>query len=131
VRLVDTRNAYEVAMGPFEGAVDPHTESFTEFKAYVQNNLDPERDRRIAMFCTGGIRCEKATAYLLKHGFKEVYHLEGGILKYLEEVPGDQSLFRGECYVFDNRITVQNGLEPGNYEAVPKTDNIYTKKQQG
>lgn len=128
VTVVDTRNEYEVAMGTFERAIDPCTDSFTEFKKFVSEKLDPQRDKQVAMFCTGGIRCEKATAYLLKHGFENVYHLQGGILKYLEEIPRDQSLFRGECYVFDNRITVSTGVEPGNYEAVPHTDNEYVKK---
>ena len=128
VKIVDTRNAYEVGMGTFEGAVDPRTSSFTEFKQFVEQHLDPEKDKQVAMFCTGGIRCEKATAYLIKNGFKDVYHLEGGILKYLEEIPHEHSLFRGECYVFDNRITVSTGLEQGSYQAVPNTNNGYVKK---
>jgi UPF0176 protein len=128
VKVVDTRNAYEVFMGTFERAEDPQTDCFTEFKKFVDQHLALEKDKKIAMFCTGGIRCEKATAYLLHNGFKNVYHLEGGILKYLEEIPREQSLFRGECYVFDNRITVLNGLEQGSYEAVPHTDNEYVKK---
>jgi UPF0176 protein len=128
VKVVDTRNTYEVAMGTFERAIDPKMERFTEFKQFVHDHLDPQKDTDVAMFCTGGIRCEKATAYLLHQGFKNVYHLEGGILKYLEEVPETESRFRGECYVFDNRITVANGLEEGSYTAVPHTDNVYVKK---
>jgi UPF0176 protein len=115
-------------LGTFERAVDPKTDSFTEFKKFVEEHLDPSRDKKVAMFCTGGIRCEKATAYLIKNGFKDVYHLEGGILKYLEEIPREQSLFRGECYVFDKRISVTPGLEQGSYEEVPNADNVYVKK---
>jgi UPF0176 protein len=103
VLLIDTRNAYEVAEGTFRGAVDPGTRSFAQFPAYVARCLDPQRHRRVAMFCTGGIRCEKASAYMLAHGFAEVYHLEGGILRYLAEVPEAESLWQGECFVFDER----------------------------
>ncbi|MEO1095607.1 MAG: rhodanese-related sulfurtransferase [Cyanobacteria bacterium J06638_28] len=116
VLLIDTRNDYEVNIGTFKGATNPHTESFRDFPTYVQNNLDPTRHKKVAMFCTGGIRCEKATAYLLDQGFESVYHLQGGILKYLEEVPSADSLWEGECFVFDERVTVQQGLEPGNYD---------------
>ncbi len=116
VLLVDTRNHYEYAIGTFEGAVDPNTETFREFPAYVQENLDPAKHRKVAMFCTGGIRCEKATAYLKEQGFEEVYHLEGGILKYLEEVPSEESLWRGECFVFDNRVAVDHNLDKGQYD---------------
>lgn len=112
VVLVDTRNDYEVEVGTFKGAIDPQTESFGEFPAWVDANLSPDSHPKVAMFCTGGIRCEKATAYLLQKGFKEVYHLKGGILKYLEEVPQDQSLYEGECFVFDEREAVGHGLEP-------------------
>jgi UPF0176 protein len=108
--LLDTRNAFEVAMGTFEGAVDPGLKSFGEFKDFTAQKLDPSRHRRIAMFCTGGIRCEKASAYLLAHGFAEVYHLKGGILKYLEGVPETESRWRGECFVFDERIALGHGL---------------------
>jgi len=108
--LLDTRNAFEVAMGTFEGAVDPGLKSFGEFKDFTAQKLDPSRHRRIAMFCTGGIRCEKASAYLLAHGFAEVYHLRGGILKYLEGVPKTESRWRGECFVFDERIALGHGL---------------------
>ncbi len=115
VTVIDTRNAYEVELGSFERAIDPATESFREFPDFARTQLDPEKHRKIAMFCTGGIRCEKATAYLRQIGFEEVYHLEGGVLKYLEEVPADESLWRGECFVFDERVSVGQGLTPGPY----------------
>ncbi len=116
VTVIDTRNEYEVRIGSFQGAENPHTNSFREFPEYVKNNLDPEKNPKVAMFCTGGIRCEKATSYLLSQGFKEVYHLQGGILKYLEEVPENKSLWEGECFVFDERIALKHGLEKGSYE---------------
>ena len=116
VVLVDTRNDYEVGIGTFEGAIDPKTKTFREFPQYVKDNLDPEKNKKVAMFCTGGIRCEKSTAYLKEQGFDEVYHLEGGILKYLEEVPQEDSMWKGECFVFDNRVTVDHNLEPGQYD---------------
>ena len=116
VLLVDTRNDYEVDVGTFKGAVDPCITTFREFPEYVKNNFDPEKQPRVAMFCTGGIRCEKASAYMLKQGFSEVYHLQGGILKYLENVPAEQSLWQGECFVFDQRVAVGQGLAPGHYE---------------
>jgi UPF0176 protein len=119
VRLIDTRNDYEYHLGTFEGAEDPGTRSFREFPDWVQQNLDPERDRHVAMFCTGGIRCEKATAYLKQQGFEHVYHLQGGILNYLERVGEDGSLWHGDCFVFDNRVTVDHQLAPGNYEVCP------------
>ena len=115
VTLIDTRNDYEVAIGTFEGAIDPDTESFTEFPDYVKKNLDPGKNKKVAMFCTGGIRCEKATSYLLEQGFEEVYHLRGGILKYLEEIPEEESTWNGECFVFDERVSVNHALEPGSY----------------
>jgi UPF0176 protein len=108
--LIDTRNAFEVAMGSFEGALDPQLARFGEFKDFVAQRLDPDRHRRIAMFCTGGIRCEKASSHLLSRGFKEVYHLKGGILKYLEDIPESESRWRGECFVFDDRIALGHGL---------------------
>lgn len=108
--VIDTRNAFEVAMGSFEGAVDPGIESFGQFKDFTAHHLDPARHQRIAMFCTGGIRCEKASAYLLARGFTEVYHLKGGILKYLEAVPEADSRWRGECFVFDERVALGHGL---------------------
>ncbi|MGL9619572.1 rhodanese-related sulfurtransferase [Bradyrhizobium sp. U531] len=109
--VLDTRNAFEVAMGTFEGAVDPEIKSFGQFKDFAAEKLDPAKHRRIAMFCTGGIRCEKASAHLLARGFAEVYHLKGGILKYLEQVPEAQSRWRGECFVFDERVTLGHGLQ--------------------
>lgn len=116
VLLVDTRNDYEVQVGSFKDAVNPQTTSFREFPEYVKNTLDPQKHKKVAMFCTGGIRCEKSTAYLREQGFEEVYHLEGGILRYLEEVPQEQSLWQGECFVFDERVTVNHQLEKGNYD---------------
>ncbi|MBP0000573.1 MAG: rhodanese-related sulfurtransferase [Cyanobacteria bacterium SID2] len=113
---IDTRNDYEFAIGSFKGAKNPNTRSFREFPEYVKQNLDPSKHKKVAMFCTGGIRCEKATSYLLEQGFEEVYHLQGGILKYLEEVPEGESLWEGECFVFDDRIAVKHGLERGSYE---------------
>ena len=108
--VLDTRNAFEVAMGTFEGAVDPGIGSFGQFREFSARHLDPKKHRRIAMFCTGGIRCEKASAYLLSRGFAEVYHLKGGILKYLEGVPEAESRWRGECFVFDERVALGHGL---------------------
>jgi UPF0176 protein len=116
VLLLDTRNKYEVEIGTFENAVNPETDSFREFPEFVKNRLDPSRHRKVAMFCTGGIRCEKSTAYLRQQGFDEVYHLKGGILKYLEEVPEAQTRWRGECFVFDNRVTVNHKLQRGDYD---------------
>jgi len=108
--VLDTRNAFEVAMGTFEGAVDPKIRSFGQFKDFAAEKLDPAKHQKIAMFCTGGIRCEKASAWLLAHGFAEVYHLKGGILKYLEETPEAESRWRGECFVFDERVALGHGL---------------------
>jgi len=108
--VIDTRNAFEVAIGTFEGALDPKIASFGQFKRFVTEELDPARHRKIAMFCTGGIRCEKASSLLLVEGFAEVYHLKGGILKYLEEVPEAESRWRGECFVFDERVALGHGL---------------------
>ena len=116
--LIDTRNAFEVALGTFEGAVDPGIKSFGQFKDFVARHLDPARHRRVAMFCTGGIRCEKASAYLLARGFAEVYHLKGGILKYLEGVPEAESRWRGECFVFDDRVALGHGLREREMEQV-------------
>lgn len=118
--LIDTRNDYEVKIGTFAGALDPKTRAFGEFKNYVAANLDPARHKRVAMFCTGGIRCEKASAYLLAHGFEHVYHLEGGILKYLETVPPGESLWRGECFVFDQRVALGHGVAEGTHVMCPK-----------
>jgi UPF0176 protein len=116
VILVDTRNDYEVQIGTFKNAMNPVTETFREFPQYVKENLDPAIHKKVAMFCTGGIRCEKSTAYLKEQGFEEVYHLEGGILKYLEEVKQEESLWEGECFVFDNRVAVNHQLEKGQYD---------------
>jgi UPF0176 protein len=116
VLLIDTRNQYEVQIGSFENAVNPATSSFREFPDYVSENLDPAKHKKVAMFCTGGIRCEKSTAFLKQQGFDQVYHLKGGILKYLEEVPEAQSKWRGECFVFDNRVTVNHQLERGSFD---------------
>jgi UPF0176 protein len=117
--VLDTRNAFEVAMGTFEGAVDPGLRSFGQFKEFSARHLDPQKHRRIAMFCTGGIRCEKASAYLLAHGFGEVYHLKGGILKYLEGVPKAESRWRGECFVFDERVALGHGLRERQMDRDP------------
>jgi UPF0176 protein len=116
VVLVDTRNDYEVQVGTFRGAINPNTETFREFPQYVKNNLDPQQHKKVAMFCTGGIRCEKSTAYLKEQGFDEVYHLKGGVLKYLEDVPADDTLWDGECFVFDDRVTVDHQLQKGHYD---------------
>ncbi len=120
VVVVDVRNDYEVSIGTFRGAVNPHTTSFSEFPKWVQEQSSEggvlAGGARVAMFCTGGIRCEKSTAYLRSQGFDEVYHLQGGILKYLETVPAEQSLWDGQCFVFDERVSVGHGLEPGDYE---------------
>jgi UPF0176 protein len=114
--LIDTRNAFEVAIGTFEGAVDPGIRSFGQFKDFAARHLDPSKHRRIAMFCTGGIRCEKASSYLLSRGFAEVYHLKGGILRYLEGVPEAESRWRGECFVFDDRVALDHGLRERSME---------------
>jgi len=116
VLLIDTRNDYEVELGTFKGAVNPETDSFCAFPEYVKDQLDPAKHKKVAMFCTGGIRCEKSTAYLNALGFEAVFHLEGGILKYLEEVPADQSMWEGECFVFDDRVSVDHELQKGSYE---------------
>ncbi len=116
VILIDTRNDYEVQIGTFKNAINPNTETFREFPDYVAKELDPTKHKKVAMFCTGGIRCEKSTAYLRQQGFDEVYHLEGGILKYLEEVSVAESMWEGDCFVFDNRVSVNHNLEKGEYE---------------
>jgi UPF0176 protein len=113
VAVIDTRNDYEVAIGTFDGAVDPQTKTFGEFPAWWEENKHRFHNKKVAMFCTGGIRCEKSTNYLLGQGVEEVYHLKGGILKYLEEVPQDESTWNGECFVFDNRVSVGHGLAEG------------------
>ncbi|MDQ2090961.1 oxygen-dependent tRNA uridine(34) hydroxylase TrhO [Marimonas arenosa] len=113
VAVIDTRNDYEVAIGTFTGAIDPQTESFREFPDWWEKNKDRFHNKRIAMFCTGGIRCEKSTNWLLSQGVEDVFHLHGGILKYLEEVPAEGSTWEGECFVFDNRVSVGHGLKEG------------------
>jgi UPF0176 protein len=115
VILIDTRNDYEVAIGTFKGAIDPKTTCFTEFPKYVRENLDPKKNKKVAMMCTGGIRCEKASAFMLKEGFETVYHLKGGILKYLENIPQEKSLWEGDCFVFDQRVSVKHGLQLGDH----------------
>ena len=138
VLLVDTRNDYEVAIGTFKGALNPKTDTFREFPDYVKQNIDPKKHKKVAMFCTGGIRCEKSTAYLKQQGFDEVYHLEGGILKYLEEVPKEQTQWEGECFVFDSRVSVDHNLEQGSYDQcfgcrmpITEQDKLHKNYQQG
>jgi UPF0176 protein len=115
--VVDTRNIYETRIGQFKGAVDPETETFRAFPDWAdQLAQNPDKPNKVAMYCTGGIRCEKASAYMKKIGFDEVYHLKGGILKYLEDVPEQQSLWEGECFVFDERVSLKHGLEEGEYD---------------
>ncbi len=114
--LIDTRNEYEFNIGTFENAVNPHTETFREFPEYVDETLDPAKHKKVAMFCTGGIRCEKASAFMKQRGFEEVYHLKGGILKYLEDVDKDSTMWNGECFVFDERVAVNHDLEKGQYD---------------
>ncbi|NJR72774.1 MAG: rhodanese-related sulfurtransferase [Scytonema sp. CRU_2_7] len=138
VTVIDTRNDYEVSIGTFKGAENPHTGSFREFPDYVRNHLDPKKHKKVALFCTGGIRCEKASSFMLSQGFQEVYHLKGGILKYLEEVSEPESLWDGECFVFDQRIAVRHGLEVGSYDMCPscghpisEADKLSFKYQEG
>lgn len=115
VIVLDTRNTYETKVGIFENAIDPKTESFTELADYIEKHLDPEKHKKVAMYCTGGIRCEKASSYMLSKGFENVYHLKGGILKYLEDIPKEHSKWKGECFVFDYRVSVGHGLEQGEH----------------
>jgi UPF0176 protein len=138
VVLVDTRNDYESAIGTFKNSIIPNTTSFREFPDYTADKLSSFKQHKVAMFCTGGIRCEKSTAYLKQQGFEEVYHLQGGILKYLEEVPVSESLWEGECFVFDNRVSVNHALEKGNYDQchacrlpITDEDKQNEKYQQG
>ncbi len=138
VLLVDTRNRYETRLGSFADAVDPGLEQFSDFAEYVRQNLDPTRHRKVAMFCTGGIRCEKASSFMLQEGFAEVYHLKGGILKYLEEVPPEDSRWRGDCYVFDHRMAVGHGLSTGRHtmcfccgEALTEADKSHPEFEEG
>ena len=127
VAVIDTRNDYEIAIGTFEGAEDPQTKTFGEFPAWWEANKDRFHNKRIAMFCTGGIRCEKSTNYLLEQGVEDVFHLKGGILKYLEEVPEEDSTWNGECYVFDGRVSVKHGLEQGKYNLCHACDPHHTQ----
>ena len=138
VLLIDTRNDYEVQVGTFKNAINPKTDSFREFPDYVKQHFDPAKHKKVTMYCTGGIRCEKSTAYLKEQGFEDVYHLEGGILKYLEEVPEQDTLWQGECYVFDERITVNHQLEKGGYDQcnacrlpITEQDKLSEHYQQG
>lgn len=116
VILIDTRNGYEVDIGTFKGAIDPKTTTFREFPDYVAQHFDKTKHKKVAMFCTGGIRCEKASSYMMDQGFEEVFHLQGGILKYLETVPEAQSMWQGECFVFDQRVAVKHNLEVGVFD---------------
>ncbi|MDI1361258.1 rhodanese-related sulfurtransferase [Methylotenera sp.] len=116
VILIDTRNDYEVDIGTFKGAIDPKTTTFREFPEYVAEHFDKTKHKKVAMFCTGGIRCEKASSYMMDQGFEEVYHLQGGILKYLETVPEAESMWEGECFVFDQRVAVKHNLEVGEFD---------------
>jgi UPF0176 protein len=138
VTLIDARNDYEVSIGTFKGAQNPKTASFRQFPDYVRTHLDPSKHKKVAMFCTGGIRCEKATSLMMAQGFQEVYHLQGGILKYLEEVPPEESLWQGECFVFDQRVAVEHGLEAGTHEMcrscghpIAESDKISPHFQEG
>ncbi|MEA5515705.1 rhodanese-related sulfurtransferase [Nodularia sp. UHCC 0506] len=138
VIVIDTRNDYEVNIGTFKKAQNPQTKSFREFPEYVSNNLDPKQHKKVALFCTGGIRCEKASSFMMSQGFAEVYHLKGGILKYLESVPREESLWEGECFVFDERVAVRHGLELGSHELcfccghpISATDKASSKYEEG
>jgi UPF0176 protein len=124
VVLLDTRNDFEVGIGTFAGAVDPKIRRFSDFKRFVADHMNPGENRRVAMFCTGGIRCEKASAYMLAHGFAEVYHLKGGILKYLEEIPQAESQWQGGCFVFDERVALGHGLveQPPALPVLPRDE---------
>ena len=116
VLLIDTRNDYEVAIGTFNGAIDTQTTAFSEFPDFIKAHFNPQQHKKVAMFCTGGIRCEKASSFMLGQGFAEVFHLKGGILKYLEEVPQEQTRWQGDCFVFDNRVTVRHDLSEGDFD---------------
>lgn len=138
VFLIDTRNHYETGIGTFKNAIIPDTNSFVEFVEYVQKNFDPKKHKKIAMCCTGGVRCEKSTSLMKKFGFKEVYHLKGGILNYLKEIPKEESLWQGECFVFDQRTSLTHGLEQGSYDTchgcrmpISKTDRESKLYQKG
>lgn len=130
VLVIDTRNDFEVQIGSFAGAVNPHTKSFHEFPEYVQTELNKDKHKKVAMFCTGGIRCEKASSYMLSQGFEEVFHLQGGILKYLETVPPEESLWEGECFVFDGRVTVDHHLKKGTSEQCAACQRMLTPEER-
>ncbi len=123
VITIDTRNDYEVDVGQFKGAINPKTDDFTEFAKFVDEHLASQKDKKIAMYCTGGIRCERSTAYLKQKGFNQVYHLKGGILRYLEMMPQDQSLWEGDCFVFDYRVAVDHDLKPAKWKIDPETSH--------
>ena len=127
--LIDVRNDFEVEMGSFQGSINPKTKSFTEFKSYLKDNLSEAKDKKIAMFCTGGIRCEKISSYMIKKGFKNVNQLHGGILNYLEKIPEKNSLWDGECFVFDNRVSVKNELKDGTFQLCHACRAPLSKKQ--
>jgi UPF0176 protein len=138
VVLIDTRNGYEVGVGTFKGAIDPHTESFGEFPNYVRAHLGNQKHKKIAMFCTGGIRCEKASSFMLNEGFENVFHLKGGILKYLEVVPQTESTWNGACFVFDERVAVEHGLKVSDFSLchgcmnpVSAADRLSEKYERG
>lgn len=116
VVIIDTRNDYEYEIGTFRGAINPNTETFREFPKYMKENWDPQKYKKVVSFCTGGIRCERSTALLIEMGYEEVYHLKGGVLKYLEEIPQENSMWDGECFVFDNRVAVTHGVKEGSYD---------------
>ena len=128
VIVIDTHNDYEIEIGSFENAINPGTTSFGQFPGWARENLDINRQPKVAMFCTGGIRCEKASALLRNIGFENVYHLKGGILKYLEEVPAEDSKWHGECFVFDGRVSLKHALEPGTHAMCEHCNHAYPKK---
>ena len=130
VVLIDTRNDYEVGIGTFKGAINPKTKSFSEFPEWWEENKDKFQNKKIAMFCTGGIRCEKSTNYLLGKGVKEVHHLKGGILKYLEEIPEERSSWEGDCFVFDARVSVRHALTEGHTSYVMRVDTQYSQRSK-
>ncbi len=130
VVVIDTRNDYEVQIGTFKRALNPNTEAFNDFPDYVADNLNPNQHKKVAMFCTGGIRCEKATAFMLKQGFEEVYHLNGGILRYLEHVDPEDSLWEGECFVFDERVSVDHHLQKGKVRICDDCKSMVTDLDQ-
>lgn len=127
VVTIDTRNTYETKIGMFEGAIDPKTNNFTEFAEYVEKNLNPASHPKVAMYCTGGIRCEKATAFLKSKGFQDVFHLKGGILKYLEDMPQEKSKWNGDCFVFDRRVAVDHNLQAADWQICEKCNEPFRK----